>query len=300
MASEKQIEANRRNALKSTGPRTEEGKAVVSRNAIRHGLTAQSAVVVPFLESEEDWEAHRLGTLESLRPEGHLETVLAERVALQLWRLGRVTRYEREHMTREIERAEAGIVQSVLGGNSPDHLRKRHEENQKLLRLLAVFPSMKDEHRLEGEDAGVIIREVVSLCQNFKPQYDDAPYVPAASNVEDFEDWTVGRVRETLAAIAAREGKTADELLATVADSAEYENGEIKALLEEGARLFALAKRTRSLPDPVTRDNLSRYEAQIDRSLYKTIHELKRLQADRRGRAVIAPIVVDITGDGDR
>ena len=159
---------------------------------------------------------------------------------------------------------------------------------------------MKDEHRLEGEDAGVIIRAVVSLCQNFKPQDGDAPYVPAASNVVDFEDRIAGRVRETLAAIAAREGKTADDLLAETADSAEYGNEEIKALLEEGARLFALAKRTRSLPEPAIRDNLSRYEAQIDRSLYKTIHELKRLQADRRGDAVTAPVVVDITGDGDQ
>lgn len=60
------------------------------------------------------------------------------------------------------------------------------------------------------------------------------------------------------------------------------------------------AERACSLPDSGVRDSLSRYEAQIDRTLYKTIHELKRLQADRRGHAVIAPIVVDITGDGDQ
>ena len=87
MASKKQIEANRQNARKSTGPKTEEGKAMVRLNALRHGVTAEMAVV-PFVENPEDWEAHREGTLESLSPVGHLETVLAERIAMLLWRLG--------------------------------------------------------------------------------------------------------------------------------------------------------------------------------------------------------------------
>ncbi len=136
MASEKQIEANRRNALRSTGPRTEEGKAVVSRNAVRHGLTAQAAAVVPLLESEEEWEAHRLGTLESLRPEGHLETVLAERVAVLLWRLGRVTRYERALLTEEVTRAEEEIANEILKASSLDEERDWIESNEYRMSLL--------------------------------------------------------------------------------------------------------------------------------------------------------------------
>ena len=55
MTSLKQIEANRRNALKSTGPRTEDGKQSASRNAIRHGLTAET--VLEPLEDPEDYKA---------------------------------------------------------------------------------------------------------------------------------------------------------------------------------------------------------------------------------------------------
>src|SRR5215813_2438266 len=105
MASQKQIEANRKNALKSTGAKTEEGKAMVRFNAVTHGLTAETAVI-PFVENPEDWEAHREGILESLSPVGHLETILAERIAMLIWRLGRANRYERELAAIEQERIE--------------------------------------------------------------------------------------------------------------------------------------------------------------------------------------------------
>ena len=77
------------------GPKTDRGKAVVRLNAVRHGVLSVTPVI-PVLESEEDWQAHRAALLASLAPEGHLEQILAERAALVLWRLQRLARYERE------------------------------------------------------------------------------------------------------------------------------------------------------------------------------------------------------------
>ena len=54
MTSPKQIDANRRNALKSTGPITPEGKERSRRNAVRHGLTAETVIAV--LDNSEDYE----------------------------------------------------------------------------------------------------------------------------------------------------------------------------------------------------------------------------------------------------
>jgi len=45
MSSDKQVQANRRNALKSTGPRTPEGKAAVRQNALRHGLLSKETLL---------------------------------------------------------------------------------------------------------------------------------------------------------------------------------------------------------------------------------------------------------------
>ena len=55
MTSLKQIEANRRNAENSTGPRSEAGKQRSSRNAVRHGLTAET--VIEPLEDAKDYGA---------------------------------------------------------------------------------------------------------------------------------------------------------------------------------------------------------------------------------------------------
>src|SRR5262245_10622479 len=100
-----QTEANRRNALGSTGPKTPDGKARSSRNALQHGL-ACAHPVIPGLERVEDWEDFRKGILESLASVGALEEALAERVALCSWRLQRVARYETAVTAVGLERIE--------------------------------------------------------------------------------------------------------------------------------------------------------------------------------------------------
>jgi hypothetical protein len=90
MATEAQIEANRINAQKSTGPRTPAGKAVVARNAITHGLLARAGVIPG--EQEHEFEAHREGLLKQLRPGAPLEEVLADRIVDLSWRLKRAGR----------------------------------------------------------------------------------------------------------------------------------------------------------------------------------------------------------------
>jgi hypothetical protein len=90
MATEAQIEANRANAQKSTGPRTPEGKAIVAQNAITHGLLARAGVIPG--EQEHEFEAHREGLLAQLRPGAPLEEDLAERIVDLSWRLKRAGR----------------------------------------------------------------------------------------------------------------------------------------------------------------------------------------------------------------
>ena len=92
MTSLKQIEANRRNAQKSTGPTSAEGKQRSSRNAVRHGLAAET-VIVP-IEDVEDYQAFEEAVAASFDPETSVERELILRLASLLWRLRRATSIE--------------------------------------------------------------------------------------------------------------------------------------------------------------------------------------------------------------
>ena len=92
MSSLKQIEANRLNALKSTGPRTEEGKRRSRCNAIRHGLTAET--VIAGLEDPEDYESFEATIIADYDPTTAVERELVLRLASILWRLRRATGIE--------------------------------------------------------------------------------------------------------------------------------------------------------------------------------------------------------------
>jgi hypothetical protein len=92
MTSAAQVLANRSNAQKSTGPRTAQGKAVVSQNAVKHGLLAKEVVIRG--EDPGAFEFYRDQMLEELAPVGQVESMLAARVVSLSWRLQRAERIQ--------------------------------------------------------------------------------------------------------------------------------------------------------------------------------------------------------------
>jgi hypothetical protein len=92
MTSYRQADANRRNALKSTGPNTEAGKDISRRNAIRHGLTAET--VIGALEDAEDYKAFEAAITADYGVQSAVERELVLRLASVLWRLRRATTME--------------------------------------------------------------------------------------------------------------------------------------------------------------------------------------------------------------
>jgi hypothetical protein len=136
MTSLKQIEANRRNAQRSTGPITKEGKLQSRCNAVRHGLMAET--VIGALEDAEDYKAFEAAIIADFDAQSAVERELVLRLASLLWRLRRATtiepgpfEIEAEHLSeagrshqvglssREVVRALFGPRASV---GSPDSL----------------------------------------------------------------------------------------------------------------------------------------------------------------------------------
>ena len=87
MTSPKKTEANRRNATKSTGPRTEAGKAAVALNGIKHGLLSRQVLINGEREADLVDFGRRLRA--QVAPAGELELLLADRIVSTAWRLRR-------------------------------------------------------------------------------------------------------------------------------------------------------------------------------------------------------------------
>ncbi|MBK9293579.1 MAG: hypothetical protein IPM57_03905 [Oligoflexia bacterium] len=100
MASEKQILANQLNAQKSTGPVTIEGKEIVSKNAIKHGLL--SSVVV--LEDEDQDKFNQLSEriYTHFKPENDLQELLVDKLVATAWRLRRVLVIEKGILSEDV------------------------------------------------------------------------------------------------------------------------------------------------------------------------------------------------------
>ncbi|MEN6608302.1 MAG: hypothetical protein ABFD60_13745 [Bryobacteraceae bacterium] len=101
MASIRQINANRDNARRSTGPVTEEGKARSARNSLRHGLQSRDAV----MPGEDAAEFAELvdGYIDGMAPEGPLEEFCVRQMAVADWKLRRTLRLETGFLANAIE-----------------------------------------------------------------------------------------------------------------------------------------------------------------------------------------------------
>lgn len=115
LATAEQRAANKRNALKSTGPRTAKGKAISKMNAVKHGLLAHTVII--HGEDEDEFEELRRQFFDEYSPVGPLERELLETVTVLFWRQRRTHLveagiFERAH-AREIEKASARDIQKV-------------------------------------------------------------------------------------------------------------------------------------------------------------------------------------------
>jgi len=204
MASQAQINANRLNAQKSTGPRTDEGKRVVSQNAVTHGLFARDAVIK--CEDPAEYEVHREALLDELRPVGAVESMLAERIVSLSWRLQRVERMQNQATDCLIEEDYLPLGRMVTKRWSKNlmiieklFMHERRIESS-LNRTITKLKKLQTIRRIEREDAEeqrfaqAVAAELDNINfaeQSQKPAFGGKLEArnpkPVLSNVEGFE-----------------------------------------------------------------------------------------------------------------
>jgi hypothetical protein len=290
--------------LAKGGPVTQEGKEVVKWNATRHGIRSP-APVVPGVEKAEEWEEH-CGVLESLQPEGHLETVLADRVALLSWRLHRVTRYETETITLSQQKLEDDLADRrrfssyLLGANHPEDVRSALQDARRVQRVIKRFPKLPDDKPLSGPDAaGVLDLVWGQVDEEVEAEEVNLPAaIPEWAGLEEYmaewDGWTVSLVRESISAIASAAKEDQEELIEAATERARLEIISAKSAAERVEQELARMSRERLLPDEKTLEKVSRYEAHLSRLMFKALHELEALQVRRSGgTAPLARLDVD-------
>jgi hypothetical protein len=288
------------------GPNTPEGKEVVRWNATRHGIRSPTPVI-PGVEKKEDWEEHRDGVLESLQPEGHLELVLAERVASLSWRLNRVTRYETESIALLHEKVEDDLAERrrfgsyLLGPAHPEDVWGALRNARRAQRVIKQFGKLPDDKRLSGPDAASILdlvwaqteEEVEAEEVRFSEEIPE--WAGLEGDMAEWDGWTVSLVRECIVAIASVAGQAEEELIEAATERARLDIISAKSAAERVEQDLARMSRERLLPDEKTLEKVARYEAHLSRLFHKALHELEALQIRRAGGA--APLArLDVDG----
>ena len=126
MRTEKQIRASRENAKKSTGPRTTEGKANSSKNALKHGLMAQDAVIPG--EDPAEFDRHLTRLEDTYLPRNYVEKELVRQIGDAMWRMQRLSRIETAVISASIERTR--VYQHDF---RVDRIKQGHEGDLQLL-----------------------------------------------------------------------------------------------------------------------------------------------------------------------
>ncbi|MBN1816542.1 MAG: hypothetical protein JW828_04230 [Sedimentisphaerales bacterium] len=288
MVSQKQLLANRKNALQSTGPRTPEGKARAARNSLKHGLLAKEVVITEG-EGAEDPQAFTAlleDLLEQFQPIGSLEEILVEKIAVCYWRLRRAQRYE------------VGVLRQRLDMGSDDYYDQEGNPTNDQIheQILLLLEYCKDAGRdftklSELHAKGTSLEEIFNDKVVWERLYrcclnpsSDGP-VPSPQHMIDIlrMDVSDDEIWKTLGIVCKLYLR--DTSL------------KIKKLIRDKARnrfrLSALKKQY-ALPPRQEMDNLLRYETSIERQLYKAINQLERLQRQRAGDYVPAPVTVEV------
>ena len=126
MRTEKQLRASRENAKKSTGPRTTEGKARASKNALKHGLMAQDAVIPG--EDPAEFDRHLTKLEDTYLPRNYVEKELVRQIGDAMWRMQRLSRIESAVISASIERTR--VYQHDF---RVDRIKQGHEGDLQLL-----------------------------------------------------------------------------------------------------------------------------------------------------------------------
>ena len=177
MVSEKKLAANRLNAQKSTGPKTDEGKAKSARNATTHGLFCRDVVVQG--EDDDEFAHFRDKFRKSLKPRDTIEDAVVDRIVIAQWKLRRIYAAEKELFERKQRLSDYSAEE--FDRLSRYEQRLAHEIHRCLRELKQL-----QKRELDEEDESIVQNEPTAV-RNFNRTTGFQP-VLVGSGVDEFEN----------------------------------------------------------------------------------------------------------------
>lgn len=261
-ASIARITANRANAQKSTGAITQAGKAIVSQNAISHGLFAKNLI----LKDENPLEYQLLleQLQQELSPVGILEQSLVERVAISLWKQKRLLKAETARLNLESQPQKlVDAVNSELNWSYSSRAIRESDLKEfapeKLTYWQAILRELETFDLVEPFDVGKIEAQLPMIFRELCNGAKCHAITPEAYLQK----------HETSAHYFQHVGYYARERLAQ---------------LERQQLVLAIAqlvKDKRAVLPEQSRDSLAKYQVMLDNELYKALKSLREMQTYR-------------------
>ena len=296
--SQKQLEANRKNATKSTGPKSARGKAMVRQNALKHGILAKEMIATENGNAE-GFQSLLAELVDEYQPIGPTEKLLVERIASCWWRLTRVVRAENGGLAERLAAIHEWLgtigvdafnkdfvewmlmrAERPLTRKSTASLREKVAANQETLRNLRRTPS------------GILtLRNAIRDIKEEVMRDDDFSYERLTDmlNCLGFH-WTANL---PFAGKSVSPDKYQQFISLLDKEIVELEQSAKDLLSERWAELSSKVL-SASLPSDDAANRILRYEAHVDRQLYRAQDQLERLQRRRRGDNVPPPLKIEI------
>jgi len=298
------IEASRKNALQSTGPKTLQGKSVVKWNAVKHGLLSKEVVIQAGDGKESRAEFRNLlaQLRDDIQPNGIFEEILVEKIAVCYWRLRRVVRCEIGEIRRDLDTAsfkeifgrldQVRFEKQFLGLDDSRHnLEKNSLGLHYLLGVLEdVREGVEETGHLSEESMKQLVKNfggeengLTQWCFVFSKMATEGPK-EAKQDPEHYGDTpTPEQCKGMILKLIDDEKEKMEGLKEMVKEKEE---------LETEAKIFSLA-----LPSKESMDKILRYETTIERQFYRAMSQLERLQRQRKGETLPPPITVEISSE---
>ncbi|HSY19278.1 MAG TPA: hypothetical protein VK815_13125 [Candidatus Acidoferrales bacterium] len=276
MTSEKKLAANRRNAMKSTGPKTAQGKAVVSRNALKFGMLAEAVVVRGHVvkESAREYEQLCREFHESLAPLGMLEEMLTGQIAAVAWRLRRVRKAESGEIALSVDEGqkERSQVNPKLVFNAWDlsgnMVRAMEESTMGNRMLISWLKDVKEQVQKQGK----LTEESVAIPCAGKPN----------SMSHRLEDIRLALAKKYEGGADPKNAEKEKSHTLELIDDMILEKNIMREACEKREQVEETARQSAAvLPKEEALGKIMRYESALERQLFRAMNHLERLQERR-------------------